>query len=182
VMKGDNRRQRQADLGSGGRDPRPGDQAAVRRAGVRGTAGRTSRGAEGCAVSAFDSPGSPGSHPHSHRRNWQPATTIDEYVQNCREGLEKYSDRRAANLLGWTRINGYRAKLMSKLPRTLFECPLAAGVLGTKELAEIALAAKKDSSRAAIERCPHCGEVLRVRGISKRARNAIRAWLADGAP
>jgi hypothetical protein len=71
--------------------------------------------------------GSPGSHPHSGR-NWQPATTIDEYLQNCREGLEEYSDRRTAKLMGWSRMYLYRVLLMAELPDELFEHLLAARV------------------------------------------------------
>jgi hypothetical protein len=43
--------------------------------------------------------GSRGSHPHSDRPNWRPAETYDEYVSNCQEGLEEWSERRAAKLL-----------------------------------------------------------------------------------
>jgi len=65
--------------------------------------------------------GSPGSHPHSDRPNWQQAETIADYARNIREGLEEYSDRRAAKLLGRSRIHVYRAKLMAELPNALFE-------------------------------------------------------------
>ena len=34
--------------------------------------------------------------------NWQPAATINDYYRNCREGLEEYSERRAAELLAST--------------------------------------------------------------------------------
>ena len=47
--------------------------------------------------------GTPGSHPHSDRPNWRQAETLDEYLANCREGLEQYSDRRAAKLMGVSR-------------------------------------------------------------------------------
>ena len=60
--------------------------------------------------------GSLGSHPHSDRPNWQPAETLDDYARNCREGLEDDSDRRAAQLLGRSRMAVYRAKLMAGLP------------------------------------------------------------------
>jgi integrase len=79
-----------------------------RRHRARSGPGRRSRrpahAGSGAAASKFaakrgelmDRPGSPGSHPHSDRPNWQPATTIDDYLRNCREGLEEYPDRRAA--------------------------------------------------------------------------------------
>jgi hypothetical protein len=66
-------------------------------------------------------PCSPGSHPHSDRPNWQPAETIGDYLQNCREGLENYSDRRAAKLLGVPRIAIQRWKLMASLPKGLLD-------------------------------------------------------------
>jgi hypothetical protein len=47
---------------------------------------------------------SSGSNPHSDRPNWQPADNIDDYLRNCTEGLETYTDSRAAKLLGWTRV------------------------------------------------------------------------------
>jgi len=34
--------------------------------------------------------------PRGATPNWQPATTLDDYLRNGREELEKYSDRRAA--------------------------------------------------------------------------------------
>ena len=48
-------------------------------------------------------------------RNWQPAETIEDYLRNCREGSEEYSERRAAQLLGWPRMKVYRAKLMADI-------------------------------------------------------------------
>ena len=45
--------------------------------------------------------------------NWQPASTKVDYLRNCREGLEDYSERRLAKLLGWSRIRIHRAKLMA---------------------------------------------------------------------
>jgi hypothetical protein len=77
-----------------------------------------------------DESGSPGSHHNG--RNWRPAETFDEYLRNCREGLEERSDRRAAKLLGWSRIHFYRVRLMAELPDDLFEMLLAAGVRSTK--------------------------------------------------
>ena len=32
--------------------------------------------------------------------NWQPATTAEDYLRNCREGLEEWSERRFAKLSG----------------------------------------------------------------------------------
>ena len=54
-----------------------------------------------------------GSHPHADQRNWQPADNIDDYLRNCREGLETYSDRRVAKLWGVSRAWIWRAKLVA---------------------------------------------------------------------
>ena len=125
--------------------------------------------------------GSPGSHPHSDRPNWQQAETIADYARNIREGLEEYSDRRAAKLLGRSRIHVYRAKLVAELPNALFERLLDAGVVSSKALANVAQALRhKDPQSADVERCPHCGGVLRVRAhLSRKARIAFAEWLAS---
>jgi hypothetical protein len=113
--------------------------------------------------------GSLGSHPHSDRPNWQPAETIDDYARNIREGLEEYSDRRAAKMLGRSRIYVYRATLMAELPDALLERLLDADVVSSKTLANVALVLRRNGPRSAdVERCPHCGEVLRVRGTSQQ--------------
>jgi hypothetical protein len=113
--------------------------------------------------------------------NWQPATTASDYLRNCREGLEEYSDRRFAALMGWPPIQVYRAKLMAELPKALFERLLAAGVLSTKALANVALAFRRGQNDGEVERCPHCGGKLRVRWrVNKAARDAINSWLDDG--
>jgi hypothetical protein len=123
-----------------------------------------------------DSAGSPG----SRLPNWHPASTAEDYLRNCREGLEEYSERRLAKLMGWPRIKIHRAKLMAELPEALFERLLAAGVLSNKALANIAVALKGDPLSGEIARCPHCREVLRVRpNLGKQARAAIKAWLGE---
>jgi hypothetical protein len=122
--------------------------------------------------------------PRGATPNWRPAETLEDYLRNCREGLETYSDRKAARVLGWPRIELYRAKLMSKLPKPLFERLLAAGINSSKALANVALAFNRGGNFVDwADRCPHCGEVLRVRwAVSREARDVIRAWLAEGAP
>ena len=86
--------------------------------------------------------GPPGSHSHSDRPNWQPAETADDYLRNCQDGLQAYSDRRMAKLLGWSRAHLWRAKLMAEIPEDLFERLLARAdhVPSTKELANVARA------------------------------------------
>src|SRR6266436_4994905 len=104
------------------------------------------------------------SSPGSHGRNWSPAETIDDYVRDCKEGLETYSDRHAATILGWSRMQVYRAKLMSEIPADLFEALLAQDEPpAPRQLGSIALALRGHDA-AESERCPHCGALLRVRG------------------
>src|SRR5438132_11901850 len=79
-------------------------------------------------------PGSPGSHPHADRPNWRPANTLEDYIANCQEGLEQYSDRRAAKLFGVSRMEIYRWQLMASLPDDLVERLFAARRAGRCEL------------------------------------------------
>jgi hypothetical protein len=114
---------------------------------------------------------SPGSHPHSDRPNWRPAESFGEYVQNCRDGVEKYSERRAAKLLGMTPIEAWRAKIASELPETLFEHIMQERrrlgfSISMKALAQVALALRRGKNHAAeVQSCPHCGGVLRIRAL-----------------
>ncbi len=136
--------------------------------------------------------GSPGSHPHSDRPNWQPAETADDYMRNCREGLETFSERRMAKLLGWSRTHPkllgwsrthlWRAKLMAEIPEELFNRLLAESnhVPSAKELANVARALNGAGPPHDVERCPHCGEVIRERGgwrpITARI---VNEWLSE---
>ena len=125
---------------------------------------------------------SPGSHPHSDRPNWRLAENIDDYLANCREGLETYSDRRAAKLLGLTRAEVQRAKLFAEIPGELFERLLVEKTrpASPNELAYIARALRGGQFHE-VERCPHCAGVLRVRQrINKRAVAIVNGWLAEG--
>ncbi len=126
--------------------------------------------------------GSPGSHPHSDRPNWQPAETVDEYVRNCQEGLETYSERRMAKLFGISRARLWRWKLMAEIPEELFEQLLAETnhVPSTKELANVARALNGHGPSHDAERCPHCGEVLRVRGRWRPGTaKIVNDWLKE---
>jgi hypothetical protein len=122
-----------------------------------------------------------GGSPGGHGLNWAPAETIDDYVRNCREGLEDFSQRRAAELMGWSRIDVYRAILIAKLPEDSFEALLSGNrPSSTRELANIALALTRGHSTAEIERCPHCGVELRVRkGYSAKSAAIVKKWLDD---
>jgi hypothetical protein len=130
------------------------------------------------------SDGSPGSHSHIDRPNWQPATTFEDYLRNCREGIETYSERRHAQLLGVPRIELYRWKRMAELPEELFERLLAAGVRSNKGLDAIALALRRDDPLAHdAEHCPHCGRVLRRRRhVGRKALKAVSEWATKEEP
>jgi hypothetical protein len=91
--------------------------------------------------------GPPGSHPHADRPNRRLAEAPDEYLRNCDEGLEEYSERRAAKLWGVPRIELQRWKLMADLPEELFERLLAGGVRSTKAMAQVALALQRGAMR-----------------------------------
>jgi len=121
--------------------------------------------------------------PRGATRNWQPAEKIEDYLSNCREGLETYSDRRAAKLLGWPRVRVYRAIMMASLPKELFEHLVKRGV-GSRSMAQIAQIVLKNSEKMHdVDRCPHCGEPTRIRArVGDRERAAIEAWLAGEAP
>jgi hypothetical protein len=127
----------------------------------------------------------PGEHPHSDRPNWRPAETLEEYLLNVREGLEKHSVERLTKLLGMGRTHSWRARQMGYIPDGLFERLLKARVGGTKQLAQIGLAFRRDEGNrpAEIELCPHCGEVVRVRWlVGTKARKVIQQWIDDGMP
>jgi hypothetical protein len=128
-----------------------------------------------------DRPGSPGSHPHSDRPNWRPAHTIDEYLANCREGAEDYSDRRAAKLLGISRAELWRWNLMATLPEDLVERLLSLRPQPTtKSLALIAQALAGGKTTPDVECCPHCGSILRLRTrVSAAAAKVVADWLAE---
>ncbi len=130
---------------------------------------------------------SPGSHPHSDQPNWRPAETFEDYLSNCREGLEEYSDRRAAVLRGTTRIELWRWQMMAAIPDDLFDrllhgCP----ELGAKGLAQIGQALSGGRADADAECCPHCGGVVRFRPrVGAKATKIIADWIAErdgGAP
>jgi hypothetical protein len=58
----------------------------------------------------------PGVHPHSDRPNWRPAETLDEYLFNVREDLERHSVERLTKLLGLQRTQAWRARQMTHIP------------------------------------------------------------------
>jgi hypothetical protein len=122
---------------------------------------------------------SPGGHPHADRPNWQPADNINDYVRNCHEGLESWSDRRAAKLLGWSRARLWRAQQMANIPEDLFDRLLdQAHMPSTKELAAIGQALVRGRVGESIERCPHCGLAIRIRsGVRPASLKIVNDWL-----
>jgi hypothetical protein len=122
--------------------------------------------------------GPQGGHPHSDRRNWSTATTPAEYLANCREGLEAYSERRFAKLLGWPRIMLWRSRMLASIPEALFELLLKARI-PERELAKIGQLISEGKLKHETEYCPHCGEALRARiGISETAIGIVTKYLA----
>ena len=120
--------------------------------------------------------GSPGSH---DGRNWRPGETIEDYIRNCREGLETWSLRRAAKLLRQSRADLWRARLIASLPEDLFEALIeSSSPPSPRELANIGRALRGDRMRE-VERCPHCGGLLRVRNLcSPKSAVIVNRWLA----
>jgi hypothetical protein len=122
--------------------------------------------------------GSPG----SHLRNWQPATTFTEYVRNCQEGLEAYSDRRAARLLGVPRIEIYRWKLVASIPDELFERLLNDDEIkpSVKMFAAVGQALERGSRMRHAEHCPNCGHLLRERSdFPDAVLSVVNQWLSE---
>jgi hypothetical protein len=78
--------------------------------------------------------GSDGGSPGSHRRNWSPALNAGDCVRNSREGLEEYSDRRMAKLMGWSRAHILACQIDGRAPDDLFEALVAAGGCSSKSL------------------------------------------------
>ena len=138
---------------------------------------------EGCPVTEPPTDGSTGSHPHSDRPNWQPAETIEDYIQNCNDGLETYSERRAAKFMGISRAALWRMKQICNIPEALFERLIEADPPpSARQLANIGRALKGQPSGEA-EHCPHCGGLLRIRsGFSDELAKIADDWLHDSDP
>jgi hypothetical protein len=127
---------------------------------------------------------SPGSHPHSDRPNWRKARTFEEYQRNCEEGLEQWSERRAAKLLGLSRVTLWRAQMVAEIPGDLFDRLLVAASAGKIPMSERLFAAigralkTGDLLHREVECCPNCGHKLRVRPhISHAAIKIVSDWL-----
>lgn len=120
--------------------------------------------------------GSPGSHPHIP--NWRPAETPDDYLRNCREGSEKYSERRFAKLTGMSRVQLWRGKMMAQIPDALFDRLMRLDPKPQeRQLAALGQWLAGGQPVHEVERCPHCGGVTRGRPAwSAAVQDAVIAW------
>jgi hypothetical protein len=124
----------------------------------------------------------PGEPPHIP--NWRPAKTAGEYLTNCLEGLETWSERRYSKLSGIPRIELWRAKNLAAIPQELFERLLeqtrkSRRLPSIKHLAAVGAWLLGEDPCVEVERCPHCGEVTRVRAPwNKDIVDVVNQWLA----
>ena len=133
---------------------------------------------------ATDSACAPGRHTHADRPNWQPASTIEDYLRNCREGLEAYSERRAAKLFGVPRTTLWRWRMMAEIPEELFDRLISQSdhKLSTKELASVGRALAGNQPSTTIERCPHCAGMIRARkNWQTTTETIVNEWLTEQA-
>jgi hypothetical protein len=127
--------------------------------------------------------GSPGSHPHSDRPNWQPGDDdADELLtQKIADALrDGKSERHLANLLGLSRMRLWRCRMMAQIPEPLSERLSAAGYR-SRTLAAIGRALQDgELLRGEVECCPNCGHKLRVRpDIPQAAIKIVVDWLEE---
>jgi hypothetical protein len=96
-------------------------------------------------------------------------------------GLEEFSQRRMAKLIGISRIQLQRSILIAEIPEELFEQLLALKVrLSTKMLAAVGQAFRRGRKTTYAEHCPRCGHLLRVReDFPAEITDAINQWLAE---
>jgi len=106
---------------------------------------------------------SPGEHPHSDRPNY----TAADYLEMCRTGEAVYSEAEVCRLLGWSRAHLWRVLFMASVPEEIFEETLAAMHADGKPMSTTRfvdmLKRRMGKARTYVERCPHCGGVLRKR-------------------
>jgi hypothetical protein len=129
--------------------------------------------------------GSPGSHPHSNRPNWQPGDDdaddlLGQKIADARR--DGKSERHIAKLLGIPRMVVWRGKIFREIPPELFERLITARpTIGSKAILYIGRLCRGERPSPEMESCPHCGYVLRVRDKSVlRALDVMEQWLRDG--
>lgn len=120
-------------------------------------------------------PCSPGSHPHVDRPNWEPADNIGDYMRNCREGLETWSECRAAKLMGMSRAHLWRMRQMANIPDDLFELLLDDARMGdhvpsTQEFAAIGQALASGHVDQSIEPQLYPGEDKFLRQMRRHTK------------
>ena len=77
-----------------------------------------------------------------------------------------------AKLFGVTRAQLWRWELMAAIPEELFDLLLKQRpMLTTKSLAQVGLALRSGQVGADVEKCPHCGGLLRIRKASIQRRS-----------
>jgi hypothetical protein len=141
--------------------------------------------------------GSPGSHPHSDRPNWQPGDDDADELQRQKLGdlfRNGGSERQIAKALGWPRTKVQRLKAMTEIPEPLRERlgqawkSGAIRRLSVKSWAAIGrlireVEEKGDDARllcGEVERCPNCGHTLRVRhSVEPAAFKIIADWYVE---
>jgi hypothetical protein len=127
----------------------------------------------------------PGEPPDSDRPNWEPGDEDDDELltQKIADALrDGKSERQIAKLLGIPRSAFWKGRAMAVIPNGLFERLMAARV-GVKALIYIGRLGSDPNNIPAveIERCPHCGHVLRARNKSILwALDIFQRWLVDG--
>jgi len=131
--------------------------------------------------------GSPGSHPHNDRPNWQPGDNdADELLrQKIMDALrDGKGERQIAKLLGVSRMMFWRGRAMAAIPKGLYERLSAAGV-GIKAKIYLGRLFSGDEDKLApeAEYCPHCGGLLRVRNKDiLHALDILQQWIDEGSP
>jgi hypothetical protein len=104
-------------------------------------------------------------------------------------GLEKFSERRLAKLLGVSPAQLSRQKLMAQIPNNLLDRLQAAGrenrrgrhaVISSKQLAAIGRALSGGPLEVEAERCPHCGGLLKIRRrIPQHLVHVVTEWMQE---
>jgi hypothetical protein len=92
-------------------------------------------------------------------------------------GAEPWSDRRAAKLLGTSRVSVWRMHLLAVIPESLLnKLEKLEPKVTKKELEFIARWLTDTQWKPENEYCPHCGGLVRHRKIKDSVFDAVEAW------